>query len=177
VVLKAVSAELTHKSDRGAVALDLATPEALGVAYERMTKALAPHRLAGMLVARQIAGGVELVLGLHRDPEMGLVVMAGAGGVLLELVKDVAFCAPPMSADKAHDLVASLRVGKLLQGYRGAPRCDLDAVVGALVALGRLAGDLDDVMESVDINPFVALPQGGLALDALIVLNRRTEDR
>src|SRR5262249_60605048 len=78
VVLKAVSPELTHKSDRGAVVLDLATPEALGAAYDRMTTALAPHRLAGMLVARQIKGGVELVLGLHRDPEMGLVVMAGA---------------------------------------------------------------------------------------------------
>src|SRR5262249_4263692 len=135
------------------------------------------HRLAGMLVARQIEGGVELVLGLHRDPEMGPVVMAGAGGVLLELVRDIGFCAPPVSADKARDLVAALRVGKLLQGYRGAPRCDVDAVVGALMALGRLASDLDEVVESIDINPFVALPRGGLALDALIVLNGGSDDR
>jgi acyl-CoA synthetase (NDP forming) len=101
VVLKAVSAELVHKSDVGAVALDLATPEQLAAAYDRMAQQLQQHRLAGMLVCRQIRGGMELVLGLHRDPEMGLVVMAGSGGVLLELIKDVTFCAPPVSPEKA----------------------------------------------------------------------------
>jgi hypothetical protein len=154
------------------VALDLATPEQLAAAYDRMARDLEAHRLAGMLVCRQIEGGVELVLGLNRDPEMGLVAMAGSGGVLLELIKDVAFCAPPIDRDKAHDLLASLRGARLLQGYRGAPRCDLDAVVDALVALGRLAVDLEPIVQAVDINPFVALPQGGLALDAVIVLQR-----
>ena len=81
----------------GAVALDLATPEQLAAAYDRMAGDLHGRHLAGMLVCRQIRGGLELALGLHRDPEMGLVVMAGSGGVLLELVKDVAFCAPPVS--------------------------------------------------------------------------------
>ncbi len=173
VVLKAVAAELTHKSDAGAVVLDLATPADLAAAYERMARELTQHRLAGMLVCRQIRGGLELAIGLHRDPEMGMVVMAGGGGVLLELIKDVSFCAPPVDRDKARDMLASLRVGKLLRGYRGAPACDSEAVVDALVALGRLAGDLEDVVESVDINPFVALPQGGMALDALIVLRGR----
>jgi acyl-CoA synthetase (NDP forming) len=178
VVLKAVSAELTHKSELGAVALDLATPDQLAAAYDRMTSNLQHHRLAGMLVARQIRGGVELVLGLHRDPEMGPVVMAGSGGVLLELVKDVSFCAPPVGVDKARDLLASVRGFRMLQGYRGSPPCDVEAVVAALVALGRLVQDLADVVQSVDINPFVALPKGGLALDALIVIGRRTtEDR
>jgi acetate---CoA ligase (ADP-forming) len=172
VVLKAVSAELTHKSEVGAVALDLATPEQLAAAYERMTRDLRPHTLTGMLVCRQIRGGLELALGLHRDPEMGLVVMAGSGGVLLELIKDVTFCAPPVSADKARDMLAHMRGGKLLRGYRGAPALDAEAVVAALVALGRLAIDLEDIVQSVDINPFVALPQGGLALDALIVLQK-----
>src|SRR4030095_3741111 len=104
VVLKAVSDTLTHKSDVGAVALNLANPGALAAAYDRMVEALKEHKLAGMLVARQVRGGVELVLGLHRDPEMGLVVMAGAGGVLLELTKDVAFCAPPITLHKARDM-------------------------------------------------------------------------
>jgi acetyltransferase len=174
VVLKAVSGTLTHKSDAGAVALNLATPEDLIAAYRRMSHNLREHALAGMLVCQQVRGGLELVLGLHRDPEMGLVVMAGAGGVLLELIKDVAFCAPPVTRDKARDMLARTRAGRLLQGYRGGPALDLDAVTDALVALGRLAGDLEDVIESVDINPFVALPQGqgGMALDALIVLRR-----
>ena len=175
VVLKAVSAELTHKSELGAVVLDLATSEQLAAAHTRMAHDLRGHRLAGMLVCRQIRGGLELALGLNRDPEMGLVVMAGSGGVLLELVKDVAFCAPPVTPEKARDLLARLRVAKLLAGYRGAPAYDTDAIVDALVALGRLAADLGDVVQSVDINPFVALPRGGMALDALIVLQRRVQ--
>src|SRR5262249_15107396 len=173
VVLKAVAAELTHKSDVGAVALDLATPEQLMAAYDRMTRDLRAHRLTCMLVCRQIRGGLELALGLHRDPEMGLVVMAGSGGVLLELIRDVAFCAPPGSADKARDMLAHMRAGKLLRGYRGAPALEAEAVVATLVALGRLAVDLEDVVQSIDINPFVALPLGGMALDALIVLQPR----
>jgi acetyltransferase len=175
VVLKAVSGTLTHKSDVGAVTLNLATPADVTAAYQRMSQSLREHTLAGMLVCKQIRGGVELVLGLHRDPEMGLVVMAGAGGVLLELTKDVAFCAPPVSQAKARDMIARTRAGRLLQGYRGGPPLDLEAVADALVALGHLADDLEEIIESVDINPFVALPQGqgGMALDALIVLRRR----
>ena len=170
VVLKAVAATLLHKSEAGAVALDLATHEQLAAAHDRMSRYLQAHGLAGMLVCRQIRGGLELVLGLHRDPEMGLIVMAGSGGVLLELVTDVAFCAPPVGREKARDLIERTHGARLLRGYRGAAALDADAVVEALVALGRLGTDLGDVIESVDINPFVALPQGGLALDALIVL-------
>jgi acetate---CoA ligase (ADP-forming) len=172
VVLKAVSAALAHKFDAGAVALDLSTPAQLGAAYDRMADRLQSQPPAGMLVCRQVDGGLELVLGLNRDPEMGLVAMAGSGGVLLELIEDVAFCAPPVSRAKAADMLASLRARRLLQGYRGAPARDADAVVDALVALGRLAVDLEEVVQSIDINPFVALPRGGLALDALIVLQR-----
>ena len=174
VVLKAVSAALTHKSDAGAVALNLADGAQLAAEYKAMAQRLRQHAIAGMLVCRQIRGGLELVLGLHRDPEMGLVAMAGSGGVLLELVRDVAFCVPPVSPDKARDLIARTRAGALLDGYRGGEPCDRDAVVAVLVGLGNLALDLDDVLESIDINPFVALPesQGGLALDALVVLRR-----
>ncbi len=173
VVLKAVSGTLTHKSDVGAVALNLATANELTAAYARMSHQLREHVLAGMLVCKQIRGGLELVLGLHRDPEMGLVVMVGSGGVLLELTRDVAFCAPPVGRDKASDMLRRTRAGKLLQGYRSGPPLDEDAVADALTALGRLAIDLEDVVESVDINPFVALPQDGMALDAMIVLRKR----
>jgi hypothetical protein len=122
-------------------------------------------------------GGVELALGLHRDTEMGLVVMAGSGGILLELVKDVAFLAPPISRKKAIDMLARTRAAKLLNGYRGAPKLDTGAVIDALVNLGRLATDLEDVIDGVDINPFVVLPQGGVALDGLVLLRCRSGDR
>src|SRR5262249_30184226 len=129
VVLKAVSDTLTHKSDVGAVALNLAAPEALAAAYDRMMAGLKDHRLAGMLVAQQVRGGLELVLGLHRDPEVGLVVMAGAGGVLLELTKDVAFCAPPVSRHKARDMLRRTRVARLIEGYRGSEPRDVGAII------------------------------------------------
>jgi acetate---CoA ligase (ADP-forming) len=175
VVLKAVAAELTHKSDVGAVTLNLASRAEVAAEYEAMSGRLQQFPIAGMLVCRQVRGGLELVLGLHRDPEMGLVVMAGSGGVLLELIKDVAFCVPPVSPAKARDLIARTRAGTLMSGYRGSGPLDSEAVVSALVGLGNLAADLEDIVESIDINPFVALPrgQGGLALDALVVLRRR----
>jgi acetyltransferase len=173
VVLKAVADTLTHKSDVGAVALNLATPDELSSAYDRIAGVLGAHKLAGMLVAQQVRGGLELALGLHRDPEMGLVVMAGAGGVLLELSKDVAFCAPPISRDKARDMLKRTRVARLIEGYRGSEPRDVGAIIDALVGLGRLAVDCPDVILSVDINPFAALPKGGMALDALVVLQRR----
>jgi len=175
VVLKAVAAALTHKSEVGAVALNLSNRAEVAAQYEAMAGRLQQHAIGGMLVCRQIRGGLELVLGLHRDPEMGLVVMAGSGGVLLELIADVAFCVPPVSPAKARDMMARTRAGKLMAGYRGGGPLDCAAVVAALVGLGNLAMDLKDMVESIDINPFVALPQGqgGLALDALVVLRRR----
>jgi acyl-CoA synthetase (NDP forming) len=173
VVLKAVADTLTHKSDVGGVVLNLVDASAVTRAYDEMSRKLSGHSLVGMLVCQQVRG-LELVLGLHRDPEMGLVVMAGSGGVLLELIKDVAFSVPPMSLAKARDMLSRTRAAKLLQGYRGSGALDTEAVAGALVGLGRLAIDGADVIESVDINPFVALPKGGMALDALIVLRKRS---
>jgi acetate---CoA ligase (ADP-forming) len=176
VVLKAVAAKLMHKSDVGAVALHLATAEAVRGAYERIAanvRQAGIDQLDAVLVCQQISGGLELVLGLNRDPEMGLVVMAGSGGVLLELTKDVAFAAPPITRDKARAMIGRTHAARLMGGYRGTVALDSDAVVDALVALGRIAEELADVVQSIDINPFVVLPRGGLALDALFVARGR----
>ena len=172
VVLKGVSAKLLHKSDAGAVVLNLASADDARAAYVCITenaRRAGVDELDAMLVCQQVSGGLELVLGLHRDPEMGLVVMAGSGGVLLELTKDVAFAVPPITRDKARAMIARTHAARLLAGYRGNKTLDADAVVDALVALGRIAEDLADVIQSVDINPFVVLPRGGIALDALFV--------
>jgi acetyltransferase len=172
VVLKVVSAQLPHKTEAGAVVLHLADDDAVRAAYGRIdgnVRRAGVEKLDAMLVCRQIGGGLELVLGLHRDPEMGLVVMAGSGGVLIELAKDVAFAVPPITPDKARAMLARTHAARLMAGYRSSPRLDADAVVAALVALGRIADDLADVVQSIDINPFVVLPRGGFALDALFV--------
>ena len=172
VVLKAVAAELLHKSDAGAVALHLGDDDAVRAAYARIVENVRRAGIAtpdAMLVCQQVSGGLELVLGLNRDPEMGLVVMAGSGGVLLELTKDVAFAAPPMTRNKARAMIERTHAARLIRGYRSSPALDADAAVDALVALGRIAEDLADVVQSIDMNPFVVLPRGGFALDALFV--------
>jgi acyl-CoA synthetase (NDP forming) len=174
VVLKAVAAKLLHKSDAGAVALHLGDDDAVRAAYARIAENVRRagiEALDAMLVCQQISGGLELVLGLNRDPEMGLVVMAGSGGVLLELTKDVAFAAPPLTREKARAMIERTHAARLIRGYRSSPALDADAVIDALVALGRIAEDLADVVQSIDINPFVVLPRGGFALDALFVIS------
>ena len=175
VVLKAVSAKLPHKSDAGAVALNLRGDDDVRAAYTRIVdnvRRAGLDTLDAMLVCQQVSGGQELVLGVHRDPEMGIVVMVGSGGILLELAKDVAFAVPPISPDKAHAMIARTHAARLLRGYRSGQNLDVDAVVAALVALGAMAEDLADVVQSIDINPFVVLPRGGIALDALFVPRR-----
>lgn len=176
VVLKAVSAEITHKTDAGAVKLDLKDETALREAYaaveRNVAKAAPKARIDGMLIGAFVTGGLELVLGIQRDKEMGPVVMVGGGGVALELYKDVAFGAPPLSRARAEAMIDATKAGRLIRGYRGQKAYDRDAVVAALQAIGRFAYDFRDVIESVDVNPFVVLPEGkgGVALDALVVL-------
>ncbi len=176
VVVKGVAADLTHKSDAGAVRVNLGDAAAVRRACRDVTRNVAAHdpsiHLDGWLVARMAPPGLELVLGMQRDPEMGAVVMFGAGGVWLELMKDVAFGPPGISREGAARLIDSTRIGRLLDGYRGEGPYDRDAVLDALLALGRLAAAAGDVIESLDINPFLVRPKGagGLALDALAVI-------
>ena len=176
VVVKGVAADLTHKSDAGAVQVNVGDAVDVQQACRDIAHNVAAHdpdiRLDGWLVARMAPPGLELVLGIQRDPEMGPVVMFGAGGVWLELVQDVAFGAPGMTRNGAARLIDSTRAGRLLDGYRGQGPYDCDAAIDALVALGRLAAEAGDVIESLDVNPFLVLPKGsgGLALDALAVI-------
>ena len=176
LVLKLLSAEVTHKSDIGGVILGIKNENALRSAYAKLASNLAIARpgskLEQVLLAQQVSGGVELVLGVQRDSEIGPVVMFGTGGVLLELYKDVRFGAVPLPAWQAQEMIERTSAGALLKGYRGSPPCDEASVLSALISLGRLAHDLGDQIESIDINPFVALSagQGAIALDALLVL-------
>lgn len=176
VVLKLLSHEITHKSDVGGVALGLGSSEAVREAFAKMAARLAKHdpplALDRALVAKQAGGGLEVVLGVQRDPEVGPVVMFGAGGTLLELYRDVSFGPAPLSAEAAKDMIERTHIGRVITGYRGAVRRDRKAVVAALVALGRLAEELRDSIESVDVNPFAVMAdgEGAVVLDALVVL-------
>jgi acetyltransferase len=174
VVLKAAGAALTHKSDIGGVMLDNRTVSAVRDGYAAIRRNVARKAkgmaIDGILVAEQIAGDIELVIGATRDPEMGPMVMFGSGGVALELYRDVAFAAPTLDEPSALALIERTNAAKLIAGYRGAPALDRAAVVKALIAVSRLANDLGDRFDSIDVNPFVLRRRGGIALDGLVVL-------
>jgi acetate---CoA ligase (ADP-forming) len=179
VVLKGVSAAIPHKSEAGLVRLDCRDDEAVKAALIDLIEQGARLRaeqgrlgaaLDGILVAQQITGGVECVLGISRDPEMGPVVMFGLGGILVELIKDVSFGAPGLERDEALAMVKATRAARLLEGFRGSQPGDLAALLDALVNLGQMAQDLPDVIEAIDINPFVVCERGAFALDGLVVL-------
>ena len=174
VVLKAVSASVPHKSDAGLVFLGLQNAEAVRTAATSIVERCGALgiELEGILVAKQMSGGTEMVLGIHRDPEMGPVVMVGMGGIWLELFKDVAFAPPGLGEARARQTIAATRAATVLAGFRGAPARDVPALARAMVAIGRLAVELGDIIEAVDVNPLLVLARNGgaVALDGLVVL-------
>lgn len=173
VVLKAIHPKLTHKSDAGGVLIGLDSPAAVKKGYAQIAKSVkAKAKLAieGVLVAEKVSGGLELVMGAVRDPEMGPVIMFGSGGVALELYRDVAFAPPPLNAKRAEALISKTKAAKLISGYRGTKALDKMALIDALVAFSRLVVDLGPRLHSLDVNPFVLKTKGGVALDALVVL-------
>ena len=173
VAMKILSPDIEHKTEADAVALGIAPEDAAGEhdALLARAKAYDAHaEIRGTLLAPMV-GGVECILGMRRDPVFGPVVMVGTGGILAEVVNDVAFRKAPIDHAEAKRMIAELAGAKVLEGARGRPRCDIDALAGAIAAVSRFAAAHADVVESVDVNPFVVLPEGegGLALDALII--------
>ncbi|MGI3211135.1 acetate--CoA ligase family protein [Roseovarius tibetensis] len=176
VVMKILSPDILHKSDIGAVKLDLDGPQAVRDAYANIEAAVARHasgaRLSGMLVARQLSGGTECLLGISRDPTFGPVAVFGLGGIFVEVLNDVAMKPCPFDVDTAREMILSIRGAAILQGARGKPPVDIDALAGMLSTLSRFAAGAGDRLVSIDLNPVVAMPgQGGaFALDAVIEL-------
>lgn len=172
VVMKIVSPDIIHKSDVGGVKLGLASEDAVRAAFDAMlteVAAKAPDaKLEGVLLAPMISGGVETILGVHVDPVFGPAVMFGLGGVFVEVLKDVSFRIAPFDEAEARRMIDEIRGRAILDGVRGAPPADVDALAKALAALSRFAAANRDRLVSVDVNPFAVLPKGAMALDAVI---------
>jgi acetate---CoA ligase (ADP-forming) len=165
VVLKTDEPGIAHKSDAGGVVLGVRDPDALLAAYQDLAERLGRR----VLVCETIPAGPELSLGLARDHELGPLLVVGAGGVLVELLADRAVALPPVSAAQAHRMLGTLRAAPLLAGVRGQHAADLDAVVAAITGLSRLATELGDVIEALDINPLICGPDRAVAVDALLI--------
>ena len=173
VVLKGLVDGITHKTEAGLVALGLRSGGELRDAVQVMQARHPGGRFAGFSVERMIEGGIETLVGVRNDPQFGPMLAFGLGGVAVELFGDVAFRRCPVDRDAALALIASTRAGRLLDGFRGRPRADIEALAEVMVALSRFATVHRDAVLEVEINPLIVLQagQGVVAVDALVVAN------
>jgi len=181
VVLKIASPDILHKTDVGGVKVGLANAEDVRDAYELMVyraqRYVPEARIWGCLVQEMVqADGLEVLVGMNRDPQFGPLVTFGLGGIYVETLKDVTFRLAPFSRQEAEQMLSEIRARALLDGVRGKPPVDKDAIVETLLRIGQLVQDFPEIAE-LDINPLVVFrrDQGAIAIDMRLVLNKKDE--
>ena len=174
VAIKVDSPDIAHKTDVGGVHVGCADAAAVRRAIGEVLAAVSSRvpgaRVNGVLVQRMVAGGTEMILGVKSDPLFGPAVVCGFGGVLVEVMRDVAVRVPPLDAAEAQAMIDELRGRPLLAGVRGRPPADVAALRDALVGLARLADAYRGRLRALDINPLLVLDEGrgAVAVDWLI---------
>jgi acetyltransferase len=175
VVLKIASPDILHKTDVGGVKVGLGNPTDVRDAFELMTyraqRYLPEARLWGCLVQKMVPPGLEILIGMNRDPQFGPLVTFGLGGIYVEILKDVAFRVAPYAREEVDEMLSEIRTSALLDGVRGEPPVDREAIIDALMRVGQMVIDFPEIAE-LDINPFVVYPegQGGIAIDMRLIL-------
>ncbi|WP_433547059.1 acetate--CoA ligase family protein [Streptomyces sp. CA-294286] len=173
VVMKASGRQLVHKTELGLVKVGLTSASQVRDAYRELTDIAAYEGvgLDGVLVCQMIERGVEMVVGMGHDALFGPTVTVGLGGVLVEVLGDATVRVPPFGEPDARAMLTELRGHPLLEGVRGAPPADVDALVEVILRIQRMALELGDTLSELDINPLMVLPrgQGAVALDALAI--------
>lgn len=175
VVLKVASPDILHKTDVGGVKIGLEDAEDVRDAFDliiyRTQRYLPEAQVWGCLVQKMVPPGLEILVGMNRDPQFGPLVTFGLGGIYVETLKDVTFRIAPISSLEAEEMLREIRAYALLDGVRGEPPVDKDAIVDTILRIGQLVTDFPEIME-LDINPFVVYPEemGGIAIDMRLVL-------
>jgi len=175
VVLKVDSASISHKSDVGGIQLNLGSSASVKKAYDiimdNLRKRSLDDNINGIMVQEMVHGGTETIVGISYEPKFGPMIMFGLGGVYVEVLKDVAFRFAPLSQQEAQDMIQEIKSYKVLQGVRGEGPRDVYALVNTLVQISHMASEWESVVDQLDINPLVVLPnqQGVKVLDALII--------
>ncbi|MEW1801536.1 acetate--CoA ligase family protein [Streptomyces virginiae] len=173
VVMKASGPQLGHKTELGLVKIGLTSASQIRDAYRELTDIARYENvpLDGILVCQMVERGVEMVVGVTQDDLFGPTVTVGLGGVLVEVLHDAAVRVPPFGEDQARAMLTELRGHALLEGVRGAPPADVDALVEVILRIQRMALEFGDELSELDINPLMVLPrgQGAVALDALAI--------
>ena len=174
VALKILSPQISHKSDIGGVRLNLASEEEVAAAFDEIVEAARGAEpgatIDGVSVQKMARPGVEVIMGMTKDPQFGPVLMFGLGGIFVEVLKDVAFRIVPLVARDARQMIREIQGFPVLQGYRGQEPADLDALESMLLRLSSFVEAHPEIQE-LDLNPVFAYPDGALAVDARIVLS------
>jgi len=162
-VAKVVSPDISHKSDVGGVILNLKDEEDIAKAYEKIMnevpKRVPNARIYGVLIQKMASPGIEVIVGGTRDPTFGPVVMFGLGGIFVEILKDVSFRIAPVTRYDAISMIEEIKASKILDGYRGMPPRDKDALVDIIIKLSKLMEEVEEITD-VDLNPIMSFEKG-----------------
>ncbi len=173
VAMKIVSPDVVHKIDVGGVKLDLSSDQDVSEAFDEILKnvnARVPDaRIEGVILQEYVTGGTETIIGIHRDPKFGPLLMFGLGGIYVEAYRDVSFRLAPIRELSADNMINQIRGSKILQGFRGQPPADTKSIAECIERLSQLSIELPDIAE-LDVNPLVAFANGCRALDARIIV-------
>jgi acetyl-CoA synthetase (ADP-forming) len=174
VVMKIVSPDIPHKTDAGAVMMGVRSSNEVREAFDRIIERSLRFKsgasVAGVLVEKQAPTGIEVIVGVSKDPQFGHAIMVGLGGVFVELLKDVAFRITPVTEEEARNMIHEIRAYPLLTGWRGSPPADVETLVHVMTAVSDLVVE-NPCIEELDLNPVVVYKKGASVLDSRIVLN------
>jgi len=175
LVMKIVSPDIMHKTDIGGIMMNIINPPQVRESYKDIICNVRENkpeaRINGMLLYKQAPKGVEVIVGMIRDPQFGPTVMFGLGGIFTEILKDVAFRVCPVERTDIEEMLAEIEGIKMLQGYRGRPRCDVQAIIDIIMEISRLALDYSVITE-IDLNPIIVYEKGAIVVDAKVFLNK-----
>ena len=175
VVLKIASPDVVHKSDTGGVKVGLQTAAQAGKAYSEIMAAVKEKfpaaRIEGVSVQKMARPGIEVIIGMSKDPQFGPVLMFGLGGIMVEILKDVSFRIVPLLRSDAAEMIREIKGYKLLEGYRGQEPADIKALEGLILKVSSFVEKNPQVKE-LDLNPVLAYKDGVIAVDARVVLEQ-----
>ncbi|RLF59528.1 MAG: acetyl-CoA synthetase [Thermoplasmata archaeon] len=174
VVLKLISPDILHRTDIGGVILDIKDEKGVIKSYrsiiENAKNNFPNARIRGVLVQEMLPHGKEVIVGLVRDKQFGHVIMFGLGGIFVEILKDVSFRVIPIDKKEAMKMIQEIKGYKILEGVRGSPPSDLDALADILVKVSKLGQEFPNIIE-LDINPLFSYEKGAIAVDCRIIMD------
>ncbi len=170
VVMKLMSVEVIHKTDYGAVVINLQSEEEVKSTFDDFMNRFSSVDVAGVLIEKMVGKGLELIIGTNTDPTFGPVILFGVGGVMVEAIKDVVFRLCPTTQPQALQAIEEIKARVLLEGFRGMPKVNKKELSNLIVKISELAWEYKEYIAEMDINPIIANEDGLFPVDARIIL-------